>query len=102
LILFNIKKKYEQLLSDNRNDNSPNFSNNKPNYSLENCFIQSDIFHSRAKKLYYANGNELLITSALALYVIDFKDSRGKFAYDKFGQNAGINIKIAIVLDESI
>ncbi len=52
--------------------------------------------------MYYANGNELLITSALALYVIDFKDSRGKFAYDKFGQNAGINIKIAIVLDESI
>ncbi len=53
--------------------------------------------------MYYANGNEVAdyIGSCL-IYVIDFKDSRGKFAYDKFGQNAGINIKIAIVLDESI
>jgi len=60
--------------------------------------------------LYYANGNELLITSPLASDVIDFKDSRRKFAYDKlnsiqwykFEQNAGVNIKFDIVLHESI
>jgi hypothetical protein len=59
------------------------------------------------KTLHYANGNELLITSPLASFVIDIKESREKIfirliKFYSVVKLIEVNVKLDIVLHESI